>query len=116
MIVDPIDSQDVVSRWLQAAENDGESMAILLGCGSVSTHSIDWRLYSHLHYDGIGAFARALANAHSVPIPMPIGSFPPAGSTARSLPALAPNLRFPNPHPDQNPVHALCLSSSKRVC
>lgn len=90
MIVDPIDSQDVVSRWLQAAENDGESMAILLGCGSVSTLSIDWRFYSHLHYDGIGAFARALANAHSVPIPMPIGSFPPAGWTARSLPALAP--------------------------
>ena len=91
MLVDPIDTKDVVSRWLQAAENDGELMDILLGCGCASRQTIDWRYYSHLHYDGIGAFARALADAHEVPIPMPIGSFPPAGWNSRLLPPLAPH-------------------------
>ena len=74
MIVDPIDSKDVVSRWLQAAENDGESMAILLGCGcDPRSQSIGDCIRICITMASV--LLPVLWPMRTVPIPMPIGSF-----------------------------------------
>jgi|GEM_PF-2808728 len=90
-MTDLIDSKDVVSRWLQAAEKSGESMDILFGRGCSRTQSIDWRSYSHLQYDGLGAFARMLSDENGIPISMPLGKFPQAPETAQPPASIVPH-------------------------
>ena len=94
-MTDLIDSKDVVSRWLQAAEKSSESMDILFGRGCSRTQSIDWRSYSHLQYDGLGAFARMLSDENAIPISIPLGKFPQATDTAQSLPPIIPDPNQP---------------------
>ena len=88
---DSVDTYDVVGRWLQAAKSNGQCLDILFGRGSLKSPTIDWFSCSHLHYDGMGAFARILSDAYETDISIPLGKFPPVGKLIQQLPTITPD-------------------------